>query len=70
MALTLDEILKEAQEIVELQDKVKSHAMYYQYDLKCEVSKAMGLTFEEVDLPYEQWTNIRNEYLKSIGKFI
>jgi hypothetical protein len=54
---------RELEMIGRLQRKLKGQAMYYQYDLKMEVCKALGLTFKQVDLPYVQWAEIRDKYL-------
>lgn len=41
----------------------KQLAMTYQRDLKCEVAQHYGLKFSQVNLPYEQWREIRDRYL-------
>lgn len=34
----------------------------YQIELKREVAESIGLSWKDLDLPYEQWAAIRNAY--------
>ena len=53
------EIEREASEIGEMQEERKRRSMTYQYNLKQEAMRRFGLSWEEVDVPYEQWAKIR-----------
>jgi len=59
----IESIIKELEGIQTVKDKIKAYTMIYQYDLKIEVGKAYGLTLDKVDLPFNQWIEIRDKYL-------
>jgi hypothetical protein len=42
--------------------------MVYQAGLKGEVAADLGLTFDQVDLPYEDWAAIRDPWLRDRGR--
>ncbi len=63
--MTPSEIQAELESLEPLREAQRSWAMKYQPDLKVEVAKHLGVTFEEVDLPYEEWAAVRNHYLAS-----
>ncbi len=57
--LMTEKIRQEAEEISELQEQIKRESMVYQGDLKREAMRRFGLTWEQVNLPYEEWAKIR-----------
>ena len=59
----INQLINELEETDNMKNQIKSQSMIYQYDLKAEVAKALGLTFEQVDLPFSEWEAIRNKYL-------
>ncbi len=56
----IDEIKSECEHIASLQSQLKAMAMIYQYDLKVEVAKEIGLNWQDLNLPYAQWADIRS----------
>jgi len=59
----MNELINELEEIEKLKQAIRQRSLTYQYDLKMEVCKALRLTLDQVDLPFEQWSKIRDKYL-------
>lgn len=64
VGMTLRQIVTEAVACDVLREAIRRGSMIYQYDLKIEVARHYGLTWEEVDLPYAEWEALRDKYLK------
>lgn len=62
--LSVEKIRDELEALEPMRAALKARAMLYQVDLKEEVARHLGVSFEEVDLPYEEWAKIRDAYLK------
>jgi hypothetical protein len=62
----MNRIINELEETEAIKRVIKEQSMTYQYSLKIEVSKTLGLTFDQVDLPYEQWKEIRDKYFDNL----
>lgn len=45
-----------------LKQRLKECAMIYQYDEKVRVAKYYGLTFEQVNLPFNEWVVLQKKY--------
>ncbi len=55
----LDAIVREAEEIDRIRQKIKLRSLIYQADRKDAVAKQLGLDPQSLyDLPYEQWAEI------------
>ena len=62
--MNIEEMRAECEQIAILQADIKHKAMFYQYNLKIKVAEDLGLTFEDVNLPYDEWAAIRNPWLE------
>ena len=50
-------------DIMALDEARFNFSMIYQRDKKLEVMKLTGKSWQEVNLPYEQWAKLRDEVL-------
>ena len=60
---TINRITSEADDIAKGIAAAKERSMRYQADLKDEVGAKLGVPGESLDLPFEQWEQIRSAYL-------
>lgn len=60
---TLKHIEDELEKIESLRNKIREIQVTYQGKLKLEVAADLGLTFEQVNLPYAKWAAIRDPWL-------
>jgi hypothetical protein len=60
----IDAIEKELDALEIVKQRIKAHRMGYQGDLKARAAEILGVTPEFLDLPYNQWAEIRNRLLK------
>ena len=59
----MERLIKELESIAQLQSAIKAQSMIFQYDLKAEVAKFYGLTVQDVDLPYQDWCRLQDQYM-------
>jgi hypothetical protein len=60
----IDAIEKELDVLEIVKQRIKAHKMGYQYDLKARAAEILGVTPESLDLPYNQWAEIRDRLKK------
>lgn len=63
----IDAIEKELDAIEIVKQWIKVQNMVYQGDLKAKAAKILGVTPKSLNLPYEQWAEIRDKLI-SEGK--
>ena len=61
-----ERIRDELEALEPMRQAIKARSMRYQADLKDRVAEALGVTPESLDLPYEEWAAIRDDYLKDV----
>ena len=61
-------LVKQAALVGEIQAALKRQAMVYQYDAKMQVASHYGLTLDDVNLPYPEWTALRERYERETGR--
>lgn len=59
-----EDIQAQVEVIYQVQALAKKLGMIYQFSLKCEVAGYYNLSFEQVNLPYEEWAALRDKYLE------
>jgi hypothetical protein len=64
----IDYIEQMAGQLAEIQAAFKRRAMGYQVDAKETVAAYYGLSWDEVNLPYQQWAELRERYERESGK--
>jgi hypothetical protein len=64
---SIDAIEKELDTLEIVKQRIKAHRMGYQWDLKARAAEILGVTSESLDLPYNQWAEIRDK-LRKEGK--
>lgn len=60
----MEKIIYELEEIESIKRKIKRQSMIYQYDLKIEVANILHLSFEQVNLPFLEWSHLRDMILE------
>jgi hypothetical protein len=60
---SIDAIEKELDTLEIVKQRIKAHKMGYQWDLKTRASEILGVTSESLDLPYNQWAEIRDKLI-------
>lgn len=58
----------ELEQIQGIKDRMKTEAMTYQRRDKETVAEFYGLPFEQVDLPCNEWMELRRRYQQDSGK--
>lgn len=67
MASLMDRIENHAAVIGEMQRQVKLCGKVYQYEAKVTVADYYGLEFDEVNLPFTEWMELRRRYTRDTG---
>jgi len=49
-----------------LKAELKRRSMIYQYEEKCRVAAFFGMTFEQVNLPFAEWSELRDRYHRQL----
>ena len=61
-------LVAELEQIQGIKDRMKTEAMTYQRRDKETVAEFYGLPFEQVDLPFNEWMELRRRYQQDSGK--
>lgn len=65
--MTLSEMVRTLEEVSAMKAELKRRCMIYQHDAKMRVAKHYGLTFEQVDLPFREWMEMRQRFRDETG---
>ena len=65
--MTFKHLITELESISEAQTRLQSRMMTYQRAAKETVAAYYGLPFDDVDLPYYEWVNLRRKYENETG---
>ena len=63
----MNQLRLDCEEVASLQALLKDCCRIYQFDAKQTVAKYYGLPFGEVDLPYLEWSALRERYQRDSG---
>lgn len=55
-------IVREADGCARLLAEIKRRAMEYQFNLKVICASELGLTYDDVNLPYQEWAKLRDAW--------
>jgi hypothetical protein len=58
----------ELEEIEKIKTRIKANTMTYQRRDKEIVAEFYGFSFEQVDLPFQEWMALRRKYEQDSGK--
>jgi len=67
---SFEDLEKELQTIEEEQQRIKQGTMRYQWGLKCQVAADLGVDPEVLDLPFQQWRDVYNAWVRGERKQI
>lgn len=66
-AMTIPELIGVLDEVSAMKAELKRRCMIYQYGAKMAVAKHYGMTFDQVNLPFREWMDLRQRFRDETG---